>query len=262
LPLTLPEPITDRLANSPLKLVVCQVRFEETLSVAESRTGLAIFESLGGDSGPYPQFSEFRGQQVDITVAPGSSISAQQTQLAGWKFLSEDRAWNVVVLPNSVSLETTAYTTWTADFEARLRAILGAVVTHVNPAIQLRLGLRYIDVIARPGIESPKDWRGWICESLLGPIMHPQFGSAVLSAQQQLEIDAEDGIKCTLRHGTVLDATSASPAYLLDWDVHTDAAKAFDVPEAITTLSGFNRLALRLFQVAITPEMLDELRRT
>lgn len=261
MPLTLPEPITDRLINSPLKLVVCQVRFEETASVSDPKTGLALFQSLGGDSGPYPQFSEFRGQQVDITVAPGSPISAQQTQLAGWKFVSDDRAWSVVIQPNSVSLETTAYTTWTADFEARLRAILEAVVTHVNPAIQMRLGLRYIDVITHQGIESPKDWRGWICESLLGPVMHPDFGSGVLSAQQQLEIDAGDGIKCTLRHGTVLEATNASPAYLLDWDIHTDAAKALDVAEVFTTLSAFNHLAVRLFQVAITPAMFEELRR-
>lgn len=262
MPLTLPEPITDRLLNSPLRLVVCQVRFEEIPSAADPRVGLAIYESLGGRSGAYPVFGEFHGEQVDVTRAPGSPIAIQQTPLNGWRLVSEDGNWTVVLQPSGVTLETKSYTTWSEDFEVRLKAILEAVAVALKPVLQIRLGLRYIDVITRPGIASPEDWRGWISESLLGPILHPEFGPGVQSLQQQVDIDAGDGTKCTLRHGTVLDATNNGPAYLLDWDVHTETTKAFDASEAIGTLACFNRLALQLFQQAITPDMFGELRGT
>ena len=260
MPLTLPEPVTDRLTNSPLKLVVCQIRFEETPAVTDAKIGLAFFNSLGGATGPYPQFSEFHGEQVDITVAPGSSISAQKTQLTGWRCVSEDQNWSVVLLPNGVSLETKAYTSWTDDFEARLRTILASLVEHVNPAVRMRLGLRYVDVLVRPGVKSPRDWQGWILDSFLGPALHPQLGPAVLAAQQQLEIDADNGMRCTLRHGTVLDGATGSPAYLLDWDIHDDAPVSFDQGGILGSLLDFNRLAVRLFQSAITPQLFDELK--
>jgi uncharacterized protein (TIGR04255 family) len=260
LPLTLPEPVTDRLGHPPLKLVVCQIRFEETPAVAEGRTGLAFFNSLGGTAGPYPQFSDFRGEQLDITVAPGSPIAAQRTPLTGWKCVSEDQNWTVYLLPNSVSLETKAYTTWTDDFEARVRSILDAVVQQVNPSVQMRLGLRYVDLLTQSGAKAPKDWQGWIVDTFLGPALHPQLGPSVIAAQQQVELDADNGTRCTLRHGTVLDAATGSPAYLLDWDVHADAPVAFDREAILESLLGFNRLAIRLFQVAITPEMLQDLR--
>lgn len=260
MPLTLPEPMTDQLGKSPLRLVVCQIRFEEKPAVAEPEAGLSLFESLGGANGPYPSFSEFRGEQVDITVSPGSSIAAQKTQLSGWRLASEDQNWSVILLPSSVSLETRAYTSWTRDFEARVRSIIEAVVDQVRPQIQMRLGLRYVDLITRAEITSPRDWHGWIEESLLGPVMHPQLGAAVLSAQQQVEIDADNGTRCTLRHGTVLDASTSKPAYLLDWDIHSDAPKVFDQQAILDSLFAFNRLALKLFQVAITPEMLNDLK--
>lgn len=260
MPLTLPEPVTDQLGKSPLKLVVCQIRFEEKPAIAEPDAGLSIFESLGGANGPYPNFSEFRGEQVDITVSPGSSIAAQKTQLAGWRLASEDQNWSVILLPTSVALETKAYASWTNDFEARLRSIIGALVEQVRPQIQMRLGLRYIDLISRPEIASPRDWHEWIEEWLLGPMMNPEIGAAILSAQQQVEIDADNGTRCTLRHGTVLDAANSKPAYLLDWDIHVDAPRAFDQESILGSLFAFNRLALRLFQLAITPKMLDELR--
>ena len=258
--LNLPEPVTDRLGNPPLKLVVCQIRFEETPAVSEGRVGLGVYEALGGAEGPYPQLGEFRGEQLDITMAPGAPASTQRTPLSGWRYVSADGNWTVLLLPGSVALETKAYTTWTDDFEARLRSILLALVPHVRPSIQLRLGLRYVDVITRPGTASPQGWDGLISETLLGPIKHPNIGPAVISAQQQVDMNLGDSVRCTLRHGTAIEATSGSPGYLLDWDIYTESPKSLDPSLAIDTLRSFNRLALRLFQVAITPTLLDELR--
>lgn len=258
--LNLPEAVPDRLGNSPLKLVVCQIRFEETPAVSDGRVGIGVYEDLGGAEGPYPQLGEFRGEQPDITVAPGAPASTQRTPLSGWRYVSADGNWIVLLLPGSVALETKVYTTWTDDFEARLNRILSAVVLHVQPSIQLRLGLRYVDVITRPETSSPQDWDGLISETLLGPIKHPDIGPGVVSVQQQVDIDLGDSVRCTLRHGTAIDGASGRPGYLLDWDIFTESPKSLDPQLAIETLRSFNRKALRLFQVAITPKMLDELR--
>ena len=54
MPLDLPEPSTDKLARSPLILVVCQVQHEQSLAVQDPRKALAIHEAL---SGQYPDFA-------------------------------------------------------------------------------------------------------------------------------------------------------------------------------------------------------------
>jgi len=258
--LALPEPILDPLRNSPLRLVVCQVRFEEILSVTDARVGLNAYELVGGRQGPYPIFEQFKGEQLDVRVTPGAPVVATQTPVAGWRMRSADQAWTIVLLPGSVALETTAYTTWDADFGPRLDTVIDAAAGALKPALQLRLGLRYVDVVTRPGIEHPDQWRGWIADSLLGPILHPVLGAGVLTTQQQVDLGAGDGIRCTLRHGSIVESPGGGLAYLLDWDVYDDAAREFDSAALKESVRRFNRLAVQLFQQAITPALFDELR--
>jgi uncharacterized protein (TIGR04255 family) len=261
MPFALPEPITDALGNSPLKLVVCQVRIEESPSIADPRVGLEVFERLGGRSGRYPVFEPFKGEQVAIRLGPNVPMSTQQTSLSGWRALSDDRSWVVAMLPGSVALETKTYTTWDEDFLPRMEAVLDAVGQTLRPAIQMRLGLRYVDLITRQPIESPHGWHGWISDELLGPILHPTIGPGVISTQQQVDIDAGSGIRCTLRHGAVPVDADGGLGYLLDWDVYQEEVRAFDALAIREWLVGSHRLVLQLFQQAITPQLLDELRR-
>ena len=259
MPLELPEPITDALANSPLKLVVCQVRIEESPAVADARVGLELFERLGGRSGPYPVLEAFKAEQINIRVGPNLPLSAQQPPLSGWRAISQDRNWVVAFLPGSAALETKAYTTWD-DFLPRIQAVLTAVSEQLRPAIQMRIGLRYVDLVTRSGVTSPQGWRGRIVDGLLGPIQHPTFGAGVLATQQQVDIDAGEAMRCTLRHGTVPSDTDEGLGYLLDWDLYQEEVRAFDPAVIREQLLRFHQLALQLFQQAITPEFLDELK--
>lgn len=260
MPLTLPEPITDALRSSPLKLVVCQVRIEESPSIADPRVGLEVFERLGGRAGRYPLFEPFKGEQIAIRLGPSLPMSAEQTSLNGWRALSEDRNWIVALLPGSVALETKTYTTWDDDFLPRMSAILDVVGQALRPAIQMRIGLRYVDLITRPAVDSPMDWQGWIRDELLGPILHPAIGPGVVSTQQQMDIDAGAGIRCTLRHGAVPADAGGGLGYLLDWDVYQEEVRAFDALAIHEWLVGSHRLVLQLFQQAITPALLDVMR--
>jgi len=260
LPLVLPEPIPDALEHSPLKLVVCQVRIEESPSVTDPRVGLELFERLGGRDGPYPVLEPFKAEQIEVRVGSKVPLSTQQTPLAGWRAFSEDRNWIVALLSGSVALETKAYTTWDDDFLPRVERILAAVNEQLRPAIQMRIGLRYVDLISRPGISSPQGWRGRIVDEVIGPIQHPVIGSSVLAVQQQVDIDAGERVRCTLRHGTVPSDADGGPGYLLDWDIYQEEVRAFDPGVIRERLVVFHRLALQLFQQAITPELFAELR--
>lgn len=260
LPIQLPEPDTDQLRTSPLKLVVCQVRMEESPSIADPRVGLEVFERLGGRRGAYPVLEPFKGEQIDIRLGPNLPASTQQTSLAGWRASSQDRNWVVALLPGSAGLETKAYTTWEDDFLPRMEALLSAVSDVLHPAIQMRIGLRYVDVVTRPGTGRPGEWRGLIVDELLGAILHPAVGQAVTGTQQQVDIDAGDGTRCTLRHGTVAASPEGGLGYLLDWDVYQEDVRAFDVGAIRESLVVSHRLALQLFQQAITPQLLNEMK--
>lgn len=259
MPLVLPEPITEALGNSPLKLVVCQVRIEESPSIADPRVGLELFERLGGRNGHYPVLEAFKAEQIEIRVGPNVPISAQQTPLSGWRAKSEDGNWVVALLPGSAALETKAYTTWD-DFLPRMEAVLAAVNEQLRPVIQMRVGLRYVDLVTRRGITSPQGWQGWITDELLGPIQHPAIGTGVVATQQQVDIDAGEGILCSLRHGTVPSDADGGLGYLLDWDVYQEEVRAFDPSAVRERLVLFHRLALQLFQQAITPQLFDDLK--
>ncbi len=260
MPLTLPEPITQALGTSPLKLVVCQVRIEETPSIAAPKVGLQLFELLGGRNGPYPLLEAFKAEQIEIRIGPNVPTSTQQTPLNGWRAMSEDKNWIVALLPGSAALETKAYTTWEGDFLPRMETLLAVVDDELQPAIQMRIGLRYVDLITRKGITSPQGWAGWIADAFLGPIQHPAIGAGVVAVQQQVDIDAGDGIRCTLRHGVVPTETNGELGYLLDWDVYSEDVRAFDQGAIRERLVSLHRLALQLFQHAISPRLFEELK--
>lgn len=258
--LVLAEPDRTRLARSPLQLVVCQLRFEDIPSVADPRVGLAIHEMLGSRTGAYPLLEQLKGEQLEVQIGVGGPITTQQSPLSGWRLFSEDRRWIVSLLPGSVALETTAYTTW-EEFGPRLAAVFAAAAEELKPVLEQRLGLRYVDVLTEPEVSSPIGWRGWIVDELLGPVLHDRLGPFVRSTQQQLEIDAGDGIRCALRHGALPDrARGDHTNYLLDWDIYRDHAQPFGLSDINAAASSFNLLALKLFQQAITPDMLNYLK--
>ena len=61
--LQLPEPSTEKLEHSPLELVVCQVRHERNLAVADAKRALEVHRGLGGK---YPVLDEAAGIALNI----------------------------------------------------------------------------------------------------------------------------------------------------------------------------------------------------
>src|SRR4051812_49383781 len=115
--LNLPAADHSQLARSPLVLTVCQIRFEETLAVADARLILEMHERLGGTSGPYPRIEQVKGPAFEFALSgEGMNETQKLPQVAGWTLQSDDGSWIASIMPNHVALETKKYTRWDTDF--------------------------------------------------------------------------------------------------------------------------------------------------
>jgi uncharacterized protein (TIGR04255 family) len=254
--LQLPEPSTEKLERSPLELVVCQVRHERNLAVADAKRALEVHGGLGGK---YPVLEEAAGIALNIMGGP-AGVSTASDQQRGWNFRSADGAWTVVLMPEFFALETRAYSDW-MDFSARLEELVRLVQGTLEPSLEQRLGLRFIDRIKDPVISSPAEWEGWIDERLLGPVLHGAFGPAIKAVQQVLQLDGGEDMEVLLRHGCVLEGAPEAPVwqYLLDHDCSRSGGRAFSPEDIHEGVEGLHTLALSVFQAAVTQKLFTHL---
>ncbi len=251
-PLQLPDPKEHQLKASPLSLVVCQVRHEPVPGVADARRMLDIQGILGDH---YPQIEQRQGMSVSIGLgAPPVS----QEQPAGWQMRSADGTWTVTLDFQSFAIETAAYVSW-PDFRDRLAQLVDAVTRVHDPNLEARLGLRMVDDVVHPEVKVATDWRGWIRDELLGPVAYPAFGSSVGATQQMLDMDAGEGNRITLRHGTVALAPGKGWVYQLDHDCYRQAGRPLVPDDVMSGADALHRIALQVFQASITEALFDYL---
>jgi uncharacterized protein (TIGR04255 family) len=163
-------------------------------------------------------------------------------------------------MPDFFSLETTTYEDW-PDFKHRFEELASAIETSIDPSVEQRVGLRFIDQISHPEVRRPQDWRRWINRSFLGPIDHEAIGDAIVNTQQLLQLDAGDGRGVILRHGCFRESEPAGRwIYLFDLDCFFQGGRPLDTAELATTTEHLHTLALQVFQAAITDDLYDYLR--
>jgi uncharacterized protein (TIGR04255 family) len=259
MPLSLPPPDKRQLARSPLALVVCQVKFEARPAVVDARLAVAFHDSLGGHNGRYDKLEPVAAQALSIQGGPMGIQSSTQS-LPGWRIRSSDGGWTIVLMPDHVALETSRYTTWSGDFEPRLHSVLDATVRHIEPALEQRLGLRYVDRITEPPVETAAEWREYINPTFLGPALDELLGEGVRAAQQQIDLDLGQATTASIRHGFFADPTrEGKPTYLLDVDVYRESGLLFDPVGIKATLKQLHERSSQIFQRVITPTMLQYL---
>ncbi len=125
-----------RLKNSPLVMVLAQVRISPILKMGEYVP--ALQEQLRHEG--YPRFRAEQVQEVDFGPQP------RFTQRERWLFADKDNREAVVLAQDFVALETNRYDCF-EDFSARLAKVLRIVGTAVGASLSERLGLRYVDLI-------------------------------------------------------------------------------------------------------------------
>ena len=153
--------------NPPLVLTVLEIRYPELsegFGEAEWReVGKAVRSRL-------PLLESVVERQVSVSVEGPVPVapSVQHQQRTVPRFSARDRTTALLVKPDALVIETTAYEGWAESFRPLAAEVVQAMERVGQPSGVLRIGLRYIDEIRVPGIESaPGDWRGYIDEHLL-----------------------------------------------------------------------------------------------
>jgi uncharacterized protein (TIGR04255 family) len=261
MPLKLPDLDPMELDPSPLVVVICQVRYEQSLVVSDADTGFKIHEQLGGKDGPYQLIEPVQTMSAQVEIGPFGFGQGMPPgiQTTGWRLLATDRAWTVTIFPDNIALETTAYRGWKADFKERFRSLLEAIAKHVNPTVEQRVGLRYANRITAENRKDPKNWLDVIAPELLSPLGGGFWSDGLVNAQHQLMLDIGEEAYCLMRHGFVSDPTGVIDSYALDYDVFRQSARRFDIDAISASLSHFHRAALAIFCKSLTPDYLDEL---
>ncbi len=234
----LPAPDRTILKNNPLQLVVCQVRFDEADVLNDRKTARRFFGKLGGVDGPFPKFTQILTQRVTINPQAGPGETPTTEQQRGWQFNNAAGDCHITLLPDSLALETTAYPGWD-EFAPPLQRALDVLAEEADPAIEQRLGLRFVNLIILDEVHSGADWDGYIAADLLAPDHHPVLGRGIAAAQHRV----------ILRVG-----------YLLDLDVFRERSAPFAAADVFKASELMNDRAVSLFQQVVTPRLLAILR--
>ena len=130
------------LSNQPLVMVLCQVRFS-TVQVGDYIP--AIQEEFRRNGFPI----ERAGKVQQLIFGPGGGVPVQVVEQQRWEYRTRDETWSILVMPDSVVLQTTAYDRFEGFAEKLLQAV-GTVLAkteHDRLGVVHRVGLRYVDAV-------------------------------------------------------------------------------------------------------------------
>jgi uncharacterized protein (TIGR04255 family) len=259
-PVELPAPDRTILENNPLQLVVCQVRFDEADVLNDRKIARRFFVKLGGVDGPFPRFTQILAQRVIISPQAGPGETPTTEQQRGWRFSNAAGDRHITLLPDSLALETTSFPGWD-QFAPDLQRALDVLAEEADPAIEQRLGLRFVNLIIHDEIHSGADWDGYIVDDALAPGHHPVLGPGVVATQHRVVLDLGDELRCILNYGLAPDANGTGRVgYMLDLDVFRELSAPFSAADVFKASELMNDRAVSLFQQMVTPKLLDFLR--
>jgi uncharacterized protein (TIGR04255 family) len=252
-PLQLPTPDAVVFDESPLSLVVCQVRFEHLGEVERHQDSLR--DLLADD---YPLTQRLQTAELQVSAAGAQAASAN-----GLRFASIEGDWTFTLMPDFASLETTAYDDW-ASFEVRLRNVMSALAQTAHPRVETRLGLRYVNQIEVPSVSQPSDWTKLLQPAIVGDLSgDAPLAASIITLHQMMQLDIGDGARLTFRHGLPGEAAAsngAGLAYLLDFDCSRQQEMPLDIDSIVAEADRFNTTITSLFQWCLTDELRKELK--
>jgi len=180
----------------------------------------------------------------------------QRDTVRGWRFSSVNEGeWILSVLPDSLALETTRFPGW-EEMGPQFRTVLTKVNEVIGPAVEERLGLRFVNVLQIPGTTTLDSWRNYLKPEAFGLGIHEVLGQGVVAAQQQVLLQITDDVKCTVRLGPIRQ-DNGDLTFLVDLDGFRDLARPFDVESIANAADVLNATCVSLFQQLVTPNMLE-----
>jgi len=251
-PLTSPTPTEVPLTDAPLVRVIAQLRFPEILSV-ERREFVAPFQEALREIYPILRHEQTQG----VIMSPGGMTPAK-SQLV-WRFTDLEGDWRVSLAPEFVALETTRYGS-RSDFLGRLRTVLNALDTHLQPKLADRLGIRYIDRITGDALDDIGDLVRSEVRGILGTAAATHVGHTLSESMFELP-----GARVLARWGRLPGGASVDPSaiepvpdpsWILDLDMSSAAPMPFAVDGILEEAQRFVERVYTIFRWAVTEDFL------
>jgi uncharacterized protein (TIGR04255 family) len=262
---------TPPYVHSPLAIVVAEIRHVEAVELSDD--AVSQLKASLSEVAPIARTEEMQ-RFVASFGAPGFADGSRQEVVKLRKFSSRDRHLTVTFGPGAITVETTAYRSWTWLRDIVKRALDAR--QEVSPLDGLlRVGLRMVDEIR---VENTSEgWKRWIDASLLGPSdVVERLG--YLTQTQQGILQSSSGVPgraLVFRYGpgegrAVVDSpTLVRPVsnydgefFLLDFDSFEEPADQ-SIPEVrpndiIETMDSLHSESKELFEAVITQALRDE----
>lgn len=122
--------------------------------------------------------------EEQVAMAPGAPVAMSVQVRPLLRFSSRDRTTALLVRPDALAIETTAYGGWSQSFRPLVANATHALGEANPPDGVRRVGLRFIDEIRVPGTAGrPGDWNGYINDHLLAAA-HPDMIPSGMQAQE------------------------------------------------------------------------------
>jgi len=244
-----------KLHNPPLKKMLIQLRypaefgFDSTLIRPLQKVLAPRFPVASGE-----QF--IAGVMVGVTV--NQEIKAPPVEFKQlFRFATLDGEGVVQVTEDFIAYETTGYNRF-ADFIEVWRETIELVVEKLELGTQLRLGLRYSNIIENPSITTVEEWQGLIADHLLMPVIESgkELDATCFTARQELRYNTPYGT-CTLNHGfTASEADGPSGSgYVLDIDSYDEIPKPINIEQQLGTLAKWNDQTYRLLRKSVSDDL-------
>lgn len=241
-------------ATSPLKEVVCEIRFPPILRIdnpapadfqEEIRRVFPFFEKQA----PLPP-----GMNIPEEIA--NVISAQHRPV--YQFFTEDRDRMVSMTNSTIALTSYRYERW-EKFAVDLNGVLEAFVRIYEPAFFTRIGLRYQNLLDATIMGEVKEWHKLLSENVAGELGNPLPGPVQIFEARRVTrfMNPSTGEGVLLQHGIGTVEEQTQPAYIVDIDCYTDAKTG--ARDATSILSRLNSRARRAFRWCITDKLHDSL---
>ena len=260
----MPFPASDREVYevNPLNQVICQLRYPTILRVAAERP----FEFQDAIRGSYPLYEE-KTPSVGLPSQLQEGIAQLMAALPvpvppGLRehhFYSEDRTRSISLTQEFIAVMENNYTRW-EDFRGSIRRAEQTFHEIYVPTFYQRVGLRYVDVLARGKFGmSDVPWSRLLNSSLIGMLGDKALCGEVQELTTEVLLttpEVDDGF-VRIKHGLAIDQSSNEQVYLIDSDFYTSRRTNSD--GAFYHLDIFNRLGGYLFRWATTAELRDAL---
>lgn len=251
--------------SSPLALVAAEIRFTDSprLRQAETLDAIAVaVESL------LPVHTQAEGG-MNVQIINGQP---QMQVVTGRVMKNVDSTVAMSVFPDRLSLETTAYTEYSAFKDNVVACAEALVAAGVTPAVQ-RVGLRYVDEIRVPDtkVADARQWSDWIDRRLVDHLQLGPDAAPVVRAEGFISYDLGDRKGLNFRFaalpvGAVVVTnnlvrkpfTENVPFFVLDFDGYQDfagpKATLLNTDVVAMSLDAVHGPAGETFQNAITDQ--------